>query len=155
MSRFGYVNWRIVLRRALRLARRVDVPDPENLAGDMVEECLRSMLAGRIDAPTGKALRVAMRHCLSYYAYCGRREVMAWHAERHDQPSDLDLERLTEGRLTLARLQAMWPGLTEKAQDAMTRYLRGDGYASHERKRGKNADNYRRAVVRELAAGVA
>jgi DNA-directed RNA polymerase specialized sigma24 family protein len=133
------------------MAHRVDVPDPENLAADMVEECLRSMLAGRINAPTAKALRIARRYCLAYYAYAGRREVMAWEPRQHDRPSEVDVERQVDGRLTLARLQERWPDLSEKARDAMSRYLLGERYETHERKVGKNADNYRRALVRELA----
>lgn len=133
------------------MARQTGVPDPENLAADMVEQCLMAILADRIDAPTWKALRIARRYCLSYYAWCGRREVMEWESGRHDMPSELDLERQTDGRLTLARLQERWPSLTEKGREAMTRYLLGDRYATHERKAGKNADNYRRAIVRELA----
>lgn len=147
----GHVNWRITFRRALRMARQSDVPDPENLAADMVEQCLLAMLADRIDAPTGKALRIARRYCLSYYAWCGRREVAEWDGHRHDVPADLDLERHVDGRLTLARLQERWPSLTEKARVAMSRYLLGDRYATHERKAGKNAYNYRRAIVRELS----
>jgi hypothetical protein len=149
--KFDYVDWRITFRRALRMARQTVVPDPENLAADMVEQCLMAMLADRIDAPTGKALRIARRYCLSYYAWCGRREVMAWEPDRHDMPSGLDLERQTDGRLTLARLQERWPSLTDKGREAMSRYLLGDRYQTHERKAGKNADNYRRAIVRELA----
>jgi hypothetical protein len=136
------INYRVAFRRAVKMAREAEVLDPENVAGDMLEEIVRAIRAGKINAPTGRALRFALRTCMAGLQYGGRNHV----AEYVDvELADTDVEREVFGRLTLQQLQVMWPDLTETERAAMSRWLLGGGPI--ERKRGKVLDNCRRNVI--------
>lgn len=133
------IRWDIAWRHALALIPD-DVADPENFASDMVEECLRAVIRGRINAPTRRALLFARRF-------------VAARLRRHELREDLrdefreDLRDVAARdehalRLSLHRLQDVWPRLTDLQREAVCKHLAGD--VCLDRRRGKVLDNARR-----------
>lgn len=139
------IDYGKTIRFARALANRADVLDPENLAGDMLEEVLRAVAAGRIAAPSMRALRYARTVCMSRLRFADRNTEL-----RELSPhlaGEIDVERLVDGRLTLSRLQALWPNLNQSAQEGMRRFLLGEVTKGHSERKED-----RRTVVRLSAA---
>jgi DNA-directed RNA polymerase specialized sigma24 family protein len=141
------IDYAKTLRIARRLARDADVLDPENLAGDMVEEVFRAVQAGRFAAPSMRALVIARRICLGPLRFADRstpvREVDANAADPSESP-----EEVTITRLTLARVQAAWPMLSETERQAMGLFLAGE--FAPERRRQQSLYNARQRAISKL-----
>lgn len=124
------VDFMVAFRVAVRLARDIDAPDEENLAGDMIEECWLAMRANRINCPTRTALLFSRRTVI---ARSRRRIDECWADERAD-----------ERAWSFCRLQALWPKLTDTERAAVSAHLLGN--IEHDRRRSRVLDNARRNV---------
>lgn len=146
MGERARIDFRIVIKMALKLANATDVLDPENLAGDMVLISLLAMRAGRINAPTKKSLYFARREALVRFKRWDRRDELR--EELTGQEPVSEGPRIDEHIWSIRRLQELWPDLTEVEREAMLKLLSGEGDCSAQRRRV--VDNAKRRVLSML-----